>query len=225
MLRTLTAVCLAATLAACASTGHGGGGSAASVAVTPTQIYPLTAVRAPDEILLAPHANGLSAAQVVALTDLVARWRDAEAKMLVIKAPTAGGEPAYRMIEAVRARLEYEGVRPDAIQLAGYESQVGGGGPIVIGFERYKAVVPQCGRNWDSLTHTINNEVDPNFGCAVTANLAAMIANPEDIVHPQTMTPPDAARRQAVLEKYRAGENSSAQADPQAQAAISDAIQ
>lgn len=222
MIRNLLVVCLTAAVAACASTD--GPKVAAKPPVTPTQQYSIQVKKAPDEILLGPHASGLSANQAVALGDLVARWKDAGAQTLVIKTPTAGGPTAYRMVEAIRGQLEDLGVAPEVIQLVGYETQPGPVAPIVVGFERYKAEIPQCGRSWGSLTHTINNEVDPNFGCANTANLAALVANPEDLVHPATMGDTDAARKEVVLDKYRKGELTSSPKEPQADATISTAI-
>jgi pilus assembly protein CpaD len=65
-------------------------------------------------------------------------------------------------------------------------------------------VVPHCGR-WDDLTSTGDNGSYANFGCAVTANMAAQIAHPSDIVRPRAEDAPDSGRRMTILEKYREG--------------------
>jgi pilus assembly protein CpaD len=45
------------------------------------------------------------------------------------------------------------------------------------------ASVPNC-PNWERKSQpNYNNEKMPNYGCGVNANLAAMVANPEDLVH------------------------------------------
>jgi pilus assembly protein CpaD len=111
------------------------------------------------------------------------------------------------------------------IEVTGYDPGSAGPAPVVVGFERYQAAVPKCNRDWTSVTNTAENGVDPNFGCAVSANMAAMIANPEDIDHPATMTDIDAARREAVLSKYRAGATTSTAKDDQANGAVSTAVQ
>jgi pilus assembly protein CpaD len=82
--------------------------------------------------------------------------------------------------------------------------------PILAGFETLRAVVPQCGRQWGSLTRTGDNQSASNFGCAVTANLAAQIANPRDIVAPRAMTPADSQRRSVVFDHYAKGEQTAA---------------
>ncbi|MEX1083013.1 MAG: CpaD family pilus assembly lipoprotein, partial [Xanthobacteraceae bacterium] len=46
-----------------------------------------------------------------------------------------------------------------------------------------------------------------NLGCASQRNLAAMVANPADLVQPRAETPTSAARRSTALEKYRKGES------------------
>jgi pilus assembly protein CpaD len=70
----------------------------------------------------------------------------------------------------------------------------------------------------------MSNDVQPNFGCAVTANMAAQIANPADLARPQHATPADAARRSLVLDKYRKGQITSSEKDDQAKGVVSDAI-
>jgi len=215
---------LAAGLAGCATAPGRDQLAAKAPALTPTQQYPINVTHGPDDILLAVHDNGLSANQTAALKDLVARWRDAGSDSMLIKAPAAGGDSVYRMVTAIQSRLEALGVDPIAIQLIGYDPGQAGPAPVVIGFERYTAVIPQCGRTWGSITHTIDNDVDPNFGCAVSANLAAMVANPQDLTRPAAMTDADAGRREVVLGKYREGQTSSTPKDPQANGAISTVI-
>jgi pilus assembly protein CpaD len=95
------------------------------------------------------------------------------------------------------------------------------GAPILVGFTGFEAVVPQCGQVWNNLMATRDNRVQSNFGCAVTANMAAQIANPSDIVTPQPMDPADATRRSVVMGKYRAGEITSTARDSNSSGAIS----
>jgi len=46
----------------------------------------------------------------------------------------------------------------------------------------------------------------PNMGCATQRNFAAMVANPEDLLHPRGETPRPGERRDVVWDKYVAGE-------------------
>jgi pilus assembly protein CpaD len=58
-----------------------------------------------------------------------------------------------------------------------------GEGNIRIVVSRNVASVPNC-PNWDRPSQpNYNNRMLPNHGCGVNSNLAAMVANPEDLVH------------------------------------------
>ena len=84
--------------------------------------------------------------------------------------------------------------RADVARLADhYGLTVSDGGPVLAGavppgavrivVSRSRAGVPNC-PNWHEQSQpNYNNHSMSNFGCAVNANLAAMIANPEDLVH------------------------------------------
>jgi type IV pilus biogenesis protein CpaD/CtpE len=52
--------------------------------------------------------------------------------------------------------------------------------PILV--QNGKASVPDCGMWPDNLADTSSNELNPNHGCAVQANIAAMAAYPEDLI-------------------------------------------
>ena len=61
-----------------------------------------------------------------------------------------------------------------------------------------------------------------NFGCASQRNLAAMVANPADLVQPRGEAPVYRERRTVVLEHYRKGEQTSSTAPNNDSAKISD---
>jgi pilus assembly protein CpaD len=61
----------------------------------------------------------------------------------------------------------------------------------------------QCGQWPKDLINDFGNQNYYNFGCATQNNLAAQIANPEDLVAPRGVTPIDATRRNAAIKEYR----------------------
>lgn len=76
-----------------------------------------------------------------------------------------------------------------------YGMLVSAGAPVTVGaiqpgsvrvvVSRRRAVVPNC-PNWSRPSETdFNNRSMSNYGCAVNTDLAAMVANPEDLVHGQ----------------------------------------
>ncbi|WP_018061996.1 CpaD family pilus assembly lipoprotein [Caulobacter sp. UNC279MFTsu5.1] len=214
-----------ALLTACASSGAGP--DTAALPRTDSQQWEdrVHVDSRPDEVLLALHAEGLSAAQNQALDQLLGRWLAAEAREIVVNAPTGGarGEIAGRMAAAARQRLVAMGAPAAKVRVTGYDAGGAPGAPLKVGFLRYTAHVPQCG-GWENITATRNNAAYENFGCAVTANIAAQVANPEDLLGPRAETPIDSGRRATVLDKYRKGEVTSSAKDEQSNGVISKAV-
>lgn len=210
-----------ASLTACASTPPDQGPSKTAATETQQWMDRIKVTSAPDEILLAPHASGLSANQSAALEALVSRWLSAEARELVVTSPNNAGAMAAQ----VRDRLVTLGAPGAQVRIVGFTPTGPEDDTIRVGFLRYEAEKLKCGERWENLTATRNNKVYENFGCAMAANIAAQVANPEDLVRPRDMTPADAGRRGVVFGKYRKGEVTSTAPDPQAAGSISKAIQ
>jgi pilus assembly protein CpaD len=189
--------------------------------LTPTEQFAIKVAPTQDQIMLAPHAEGLSSAQAAALNDLVDRWRDQGSGDITVQSPAHGGEDAYRAASAVQDALVSMGVEPDKVRLTDYDPGAQAHAPIMVAYTRYQASGPVCGRNWDSFTHTGDNRVDANYGCATTANMAAQIDNAGDLVAPRDVDPADPGRRAIVLNHYRKGENTSSAKDSQANGTVS----
>lgn len=121
-----------------------------------------------------------------------------------------------------RAVLLAAGISPSGVVDAPGQTAVTGES-LTLSYNTYEAVVQDCpGLNQYRFENTKTNAPLPSFGCAVSINLAAMIADPTDLVGVQPQDPADAARRAIVFEKYRNGEPTSAQRE--ASGAISQAI-
>ncbi|MBO9707046.1 MAG: CpaD family pilus assembly protein [Caulobacter sp.] len=180
----------------------------------------------PDEILLVPHAEGLSLNQQQALDALLQRWLELGAREIVVSAPvgSAQADVAGRMAGFVRARLVGLGAPASAVRIVGYDATSAPNAPLKVGFLRHEAVVPRCGMNWENVTATAGNQAYENFGCAVAANMAAQTANAEDLLRPRDQTPPSASRRDTVINKYRKGETTASARDEQAVGAVSKAV-
>ncbi|MFN3512116.1 MAG: CpaD family pilus assembly protein [Phenylobacterium sp.] len=221
MIRHAVLLAAAGVLAACATTVDQQGQVAEPL--TPTEQWRAELSTHPEEILLAAHASGLSPRQADALAAFAAGWREVEGGTITIQAPSGGAEPAsaYRAAEAARAFLVAQGVPGDLIRTVGYRPGDEGPAPLRIGYLRHSVLLPECGREWTNIARSASNRVQPNFGCAVTANMAAQIANPADLAGPRSFEPGDAQRRGVVLDKYRKGEPTATAVDKQANGAVS----
>ncbi len=212
-------------LTACATTSTNG-----PVATAPTPLdgwsQRIQVQSDADEIRLASHATGLSGNQARALSDFHVRWMQAEGGMITIAAPRDSGQDAgaYRVSADARSFLVSLGAPTDRVRLVGYDAGGDRQAPVVIGYERYVAVAPTCG-DWSTMTATFKNDPHAGFGCAIAANTAAQVANPEDLVRSRDMAPADPNRRATVLDKYRKGQITGSARDPQGTGTISQAIQ
>ena len=191
--------------------------------ITPTERYAIQVKPAPVELMLAAHSTGLSDAQADALHDFMGRYDDADRGEITIKAPEHGPDQSgvYRTATATRDFLIAHGAMPGAVRIEGYDAAGDGKAPVRVSFVTYQAQGPLCGASWSDVSKEANNEPYPEFGCALTANVAAQVANPADLLHPRASDPPDALRRSQVLDKYRQGQLTSSPKEPQADGTLS----
>jgi pilus assembly protein CpaD len=135
-----------------------------------------------------------------------------------ISAPA--GRDASAAIAYFGERLAAAGVPRDRILVGTHEGT--GDGRIELGYIGYQASTASCG-DWSAdLAFTADNQVSPNFGCAVQNNLAAEIADPRDLVAPRTMGTGDAARRAVVYDNYKNGKPTGATTTADQSGAVSD---
>jgi pilus assembly protein CpaD len=215
-------------LGACATDGTSGPKTAAAPPpITPSERYAIQVDPSPLELKLGVHDAGISPNQADALRDFVGRWMQTDRAPITIKAPEHGPAQAavYRTAAAARDYIVGQGVDPGAVRIVGYEAGDDHDAPVVVGFVRYQARGPQCGRSWTNLATDYHADGYAEFGCAVTANIAAQIAEPADLLHPRDTDAPDAQRRQNVLDKYRQGTQTATVKDSQANGAVSSTAQ
>ena len=194
-------------------------------AATPLDQYPIQLQETPERLALAVHADGaISPAQEAALAAFAQGWREAGGDApMVVEAPVNGAAAPDPKPQVYRlaARLGALAGGPEAVRLASYDAGGAPGAPIVVRYDRLSPEALDCTSKWDNLVATRDNSVSKHFGCAMSKNMAAMIADPRDLRRPRAMTPADAGRRAIVLDKYRQGVVTSSAKDDQAQGVIS----
>ena len=116
-------------------------------------------------------------------------------------------------------RLSAMGVPPSRILVGQHD---GSDQRIEIGYVAYEAKTDPCGDWSKDADTTYANQTMPNFGCAVQHNVAAMIADPRDLVQPRTMDADDQTRRQTVMGNYEKGQPTPAALGPDQKTAVSD---
>ncbi len=146
---------------------------------------------------------------------------------VIISRPSNGPDDisAMRAAADARAVMLAEGIASNQIAEGTYDGTGARSAPLIISYRTYNAVVPNCPdiSSFD-VAWTGSNLALPSFGCATATNLAAQIANPGDLVGEKRMDPADTGRRQIIFSKYRAGEDTSAARNQDANGSISDAV-
>jgi pilus assembly protein CpaD len=172
--------------------------------------HPIMISEEPEVLVIPVGMNGpaLSPQIEAAIRNYVAGYREGGTGSITIQVPTASANEvaAASTGQAIHYALVRAGLPHNAIQVAPYwvgdHSRVAA---VRLAYLRVKAVAPECGV-WPETTSASNqNGQYHNFGCAAQNNLAAMVANPADLVAPQPMGPANGARRAKVITDYSQG--------------------
>ena len=110
-------------------------------------------------------------------------------------------------VHEIRRLAEDYGFDGTTIQVEAYDDPSDPQPPVRLTYMRYVAEGPDCGL-WDAnLTESRKNLPYPDFGCSDQSNLAAMVANPADLLGPRTMTPRPGEVRDGTWDKFKKGES------------------
>jgi len=183
--------------------------------VDPAQRHPIIVSQQPQTMTLRVPRNssGLAPQQRAELLNFADRSRasDAGNSRLIIAAPSGSGNEVAAMhaVGEIRNLLSDRGFPESSMVVEAY-AQEGGSSepPIKISYLRYIAEGPQCGQWPENLAYNPNNLPHPNMGCATQKNLAAMVANPADLLGPRTFGDRSSERRDTIWGKYAIGESS-----------------
>lgn len=191
--------------------------------LTPLSQYVLQVQPGVDRIALAVHGQGLSANQHAALQSLAGRFLDARADMLTVEAPSGEDPVAAGQAYAVRDALRVMGVPGDMIRVVGYHAP-DPRAPVLAGFTTVRAHIPDCATEPRHMEGRASNAVSGGFGCTVTANMAAQIADPRDIITPRALQPSDSGRSAVVFSRYRQGQATAAPQESMVNGRIATAV-
>jgi pilus assembly protein CpaD len=164
--------------------------------------YPIEVGKGTMKMNVPTTSARLSPDQEDTIVRFAQQARRTEASQVVVSQP-ANATHAGPVAAKVAQLLASEGLPPRSIVSATYNG--GRTAPVVVSFARHFASSPECGDWSQSITETGHNEPYANFGCAQQHNIAALVANPQDLNVPRTSTPPDAMRRSKVIADYRTG--------------------
>lgn len=165
------------------------------------------------EIFIGTNRGGLTEGQGADVLSFARLWKRESTGGVIIDVPsgTANEMAANGALREIRSILAATGVPPHAVSIRPYRTAPDKLATIKLNFSKIVADAGPCGL-WP---HDLGPAADPayqenrsywNLGCASQRNLAAMVANPSDLVQPRGEDPISTNRRSIVLDKYRKGE-------------------
>jgi pilus assembly protein CpaD len=165
------------------------------------------------EVFIGKDRSPLNASQRADVVSLAQVWKTESTGGLMISVPygTPNGRASSEAAREVRALLVASGIPDNLIGTRSYQPE----DPAKLSVLRisYSKMVAEAGpcALWPSdlgpTYDTAHNENRQfwNLGCSNQRNLAAMVANPADLVQPRGESPSWTSRRTVVFEKYRSG--------------------
>lgn len=172
--------------------------------------FPLGVTTTSARIDLPVHGGRLNPSEANDVALFAQDYLSAGNGPITIARPTGGNNAsAATAIASEAGRLmAAQGIPAQAIRHQSYQAPRGGTASVIVAFPRLAATGPECG-DWSvNVAQNFSNMPAPNFGCAQQANIAAMVANPQDLVTPRASTPSDTMRRTKVFQDYRSGKSS-----------------
>ena len=200
IIKTSVLLLSAATLTACLQGGH---------LPEPThRLNPVKVAESVERLELYARPNGLELSQrdEYAVAAFLQAYASEGSGPLYINRPVAAMETAgVGQTNALLDRLmSHSGINPATAQSGTYYTRPGDPTPVVISYRTLKAIPQNCAYQGD-LSSTHRNAVRPEFGCFASANLAAMISDPRQLLEPYPTQAPNAQRRQVVYDRYIQG--------------------
>lgn len=181
-------------------------------------------------LLIGASRGGLNPSQRAEVLAFAQRWKREATGGIIIDQPlgTANEAAAAVAVHETLSIFAASGIPAQAIAVQPYQPKNRVAvATVKLNYPVMAAEAGPCGL-WPAdlgPTYDVNHSENApywNLGCASQRNLAAMVANPADLVQPRAETPASTPRRSVVLDKYRKGDNPSGTYPSASQAKISD---
>jgi pilus assembly protein CpaD len=143
--------------------------------------HPITVAEAPVhlDIVVGMGSQGLLPGDQARIAAFAADAKVNATTRIIIQRPVGTGNVTVASAVAVEARdaLVHAGIPVGNVNITTYQGEAGSVGIVRLTYYRISAIPSECSAAWGT---TSGGEL----GCATQANLAAMIADPSDLVSP-----------------------------------------
>ena len=175
------------------------------------------------ELYTRPNGLELSARDKVAVSQFLQSYGRRGNGPLYINVPNGSGAGlgTQQAQAVIRQSLAGIGLGGASVQTGQYQTANGSPAPVVVSYRTLKTVPQDCRQQGD-ITDIYANQPYDSFGCFHSANLAAMIGDPRQLLTPYEMTIPNSQRRQTIYDKYIQGENPASTQPDRQQVSVED---
>lgn len=171
--------------------------------------FPITVAKGPVTLEVASKKGTLQPGQINAVQGFLHQATSASVSPITLARPSGGGASS-RVASEIASLMAEQGIPRQRVVLATYDAPASA--PVRLSYISTYARTKPCGQWSADMTDTMGNGPSPNHGCAVQANIAAMVADPETLVVPNPTTPIPASSRMSALTALTTGSMSSSSA-------------
>lgn len=167
------------------------------------------------ELYTRPNGLELSARDKLAVAQFLDGYASSGDGALYINRPAnaISGLGTQQAEAVIRGLMTQGGLNPGSIQTGQYASRPGAPAPVIVSYRTLRAIPQDC-RELGDLMNTYANQPHGNFGCFQSANIAAMISDPRQLLEPYATGQPNAQRRQVIYDQYIQGNPTASQTNP-----------
>jgi pilus assembly protein CpaD len=175
----------------------------------PSEAYPITVAKGPQTLEVSTRQGSLQPSQINAVSAFVNSAMSAGVTPIHVLRPSGGGNSARVASEVVNLMAQ-AGVPRNRVMFGTYRAPASA--PVRLSFISTYARTKKCGVWPEDITDYHSNNVMPNEGCAVQANIAAMTANPQTFIVPVTPSPVPGSQAASAVAALGGGSTASSSA-------------
>jgi pilus assembly protein CpaD len=162
------------------------------------------------QLFIGANRGTLTPVQRAELLAFAQSWRDEATGGVIIDLPvgSANTRSAADALPEIESIVAASGVPQQSIAVRNYRVSARNFATVRVSYPRIAAQAGPCGLWPEDIGPSLNrdhfeNQPPWNMGCAAQHNLAAMVADPADLVQPRAETPIYTSRRTYIVEQYR----------------------
>ena len=145
--------------------------------------YPIVRIKGPHTLEMGSKYKSLNPEQTNAVETFIQLAKQSGAKEMTVERPSGGGNSASVASE-IASLMVAGGLARSDVDFRVYNAS--SMAPVRVSYSSTYAGTKRCGDWSKDLADTSDNTSYPNLGCAVQADLAAMIADPNTLIVPKT---------------------------------------